>query len=280
MSELTILCPIAGRREFDRRFEVHLSKLPFRILFHKDPERVPVRDWFLKIVALLERVETSYAMIADNDDFPTIDLKRCVSFLNRNPEYACCSGRIRGFWLWPDPIVGPHSAISRQYATYDTPADYSQDDRNARVLAGFANSWSYYGVYRIETLRRVWHEVLALGLTDLRVHEKFCAMRTLTMGKVRCDPSFTSLYRQYGTSQGAVSYVPGNWGDDIGKVLVMMSGAGVDRPELARRWNAWYRSRDRYLEGKWRKRAKALFPNLAWYVQNRHRYLPHQELPI
>ncbi len=293
---LTILLPLRNRAEFTGRFLGQVTRLPFKFLiadgsdepqftyteynYHYFGPDHTTQRWF-KVYAALEMIETPYAMLADNDDLPTHNLQRCVDFLQAHPDFVCCSGRIQGFHAWPSPIIGPYSAVTHQYATYDTPTTYAQDTPSERVLAGFTNSWSYYGVYRTETLRQIWKEVCALGLTDLRVHEKFCAMRTLTLGKAHCDPSYTSYYRQHGTSQGAASYhydEDQKW-LDIRKVLAVMNTEGVVKYKLCVKWADWYYTRDRYLEGKWRKRLKRLFPNLAWFVQNRHRYLPHQRLP-
>lgn len=281
-SDLTIALPLAGRPEFTQRFVDHASALPFRFLLDPGEGRLPVQAWLAKINAVTALVETPYVMIADNDDLPTADLSACVHFLDGNPSYVCASGKIEGFHMWPDPVRGPHSAVTGLYTPYDAPADYFHDDINDRVLAGFANSWSYYGVYRTEALRQIRKEVIELGLTDLQVHEKFCAMRTLTLGKAICFPNITTLYRQHGTSQGAANYKrdEARRMADMEKVLGVMAAAGVDYHDLRFCWANWYYHRDRYLAGKWRKRAKRAFPALAWLVQNRHRYLPRKALNV
>ncbi len=275
---LTIVLPTAGRAEFTKRFVDHASKLPFLIELDEDDAPLPVERYFAKVRDAVARVTTPYTILCDNDDLPTKELEYCCSFLRHHPDYVACSGRIQGFHMWPDPLMGPYSAVTAQYSPYDTPANYGQDSANERILAGFANSWSYYAVYRTEALQRIRREVCSLGLTNLQVHEKFCAMRALTMGKVHCDQDYTSLYRQYATGS-AEALAP--WpNEDMMKVVAMMGGAGVERIALTQRWLAWYAKRDRYFRGSVRKTAKALFPSLAWYVQNRHRYLPHKELAL
>ena len=278
MSDLTIVLPAYGRKRFTDRFAFNASKLPFLLELDVRGERLLVREYFEAIRNLVHGVNTPYAMLCDNDDLPTEALSRCVDFLDINPDYVCASGRIQGFYMWPDLVTGPHSAVVGQYSPYDTPANYNQDDISERVLAGFANSWSYYGVYRTEALLQIWRDVVSLDLTNLQVHEKFCAMRTLTLGKAICFGFDTTLYRQHGTSQGAVWTL--DPGIDMLKVLTVMAAEGVDRDALQRAWAAWYETRDRQLHSPLRKTLKAAFPTLAWYVQNRHRYLPHRSLPI
>ncbi len=247
---LTIVCPAFGRPAFTRRFVDHACKLPF-LLELDEGERLPAQEYFVKVRDAVHRVNTPYAMLADNDDLPTQFVGRCCSFLDNQPEYVCCSGRIQGFHMWPDKVAGPHTAVTGQYAPYDTPVDYDQHDISDRVLAGFANSWSYYGVYRTEALRQIWHEVCELNLTNLQVHEKFCAMRTLTLGRARCLPFFTSIYRQLGTSQGAQWQSSG--GHDMLKVLDLMEREGVERDKLTGLWLDWYDTRSRYFRSPIRK---------------------------
>ncbi len=250
---------------------------------------VPFRDWALNITTTLALVRAPYVMLADSDDLPA-NLDRCVDFLEANPDYVCASGRLQGFYLWPDLVNGPHSATTPQYAPFDTPTTYDQDSAAERVLAGFQNSWSYFAVYRTPALLDIWQGLCALNITDLQVHEKWCAMKALSLGKVHCDPTFTSYYRQHGTSIGAASnadwiknFTRGAIYADMHKVLSVMEAEGVDRESLYIAWMEWYRERAFHYYGpkaQLRKIAKAWLPGLAWYVQNRHRYLPHQQLSL
>ncbi len=288
---LTIVLPTAGRAEFSRRFERHVGGLPFKFINVNVGEGpVSADQWFTAIRDVASWVETPYAMLADNDDLPTLDLARCVAFLEHHPDYVACSGRIQGFHMWPDPVTGPESSVTKQYAPFDTPADYGQDDMTERVLAGFANSWAYYAVYRTAALQDIWRGIVELGITNLQVHDKFVAMRGLTLGKTRCFPSFTSLYRQYGTSVGGSGNmdwirhtIDGSLQRDMHKVLTVMEAHGVDREQLYVAWSEWYRKLAINYYGpkaQTRKLAKRLFPKLAWVYQHRHRYLPGKRLEI
>src|SRR5205807_1553040 len=125
---------------------------------------------------------------------------------------------------------------------------YDQATPNERVLVGFANSWSYYAVYRTEALRKIRRGVVALALKDLQVHEKFCAMETLRLGKAICFPHITSYLRQYETSTRNTDIVKdwlvrvtrNEWAVDVLKVLKVMAACGVDEIALERAWIKWY----------------------------------------
>ncbi len=250
MTDLTIVLPAYGREAFTKRFVDHCDKLPFLIELDECSSPLPVDQYFAAVRDAVHRVNTPYVMLCDNDDLPTIELGRCMKFLDFNTDYVCASGRIQGFHMWPDAVTGPHSAVTAQYSPYDTPDDYGQESVNDRVLAGFANSWSYYGVYRTEALQQIRREVCELGLTNLQVHEKFCAMRTLTLGKAVCNYNFTTLYRQHGTGSGAVWRGPDV---EMARVVLAMEKQGVERGPLMDRWLAWYDKRDRYFRSPVRK---------------------------
>ncbi len=107
-----------------------------------------------------------------------------------------------------------------------------------------------------------------MGLTNLQVHEKFCAMRALTLGKTYCSRHYTTLYRQHGTSQGA-QWRPPN--AETMKVMNVMARQGVDTGELTWRWCEWYRQRDRYFRSPIRKAITKI---------KESRWLNRAELPV
>lgn len=297
------MLPLKGREQYTARCVKAASQAGTVIVADgsKEPQFPPFYDrpgidyfytgydatyahWFFKMVMALDRVETPYAMVLDNDDLVVgSGTGRCIEFLDEHPDYIACSGRVQGFWCWPDPVVGPHHARTRQYAPYDVPADYGQPTANARVLAGFQNSWSFYAVYRTEALRTIWREVQENDFSDLQVNEKFCAMRALTLGKAMCHSGFTSLLRQYGTGATSATsqldfhhkLLTSNFSKDRDLVLTRMEHCGVDVEQLRHKWGEWYKTFLHRNYGPWiyfRRAAKKRLPWLADKVQNRHRY--------
>lgn len=301
--KLSIVLPLRGREEFTKRFIKTCGDIGNLILadgsevpqtfaqchgdyFYAGPD-TSLQRWWFKMTLAFDRVGTPYAMVADNDDLLVRSgINCCIEFLDRNPDYIACSGRLEGFWMWPDLVYGPHTARTKRYALYDLPADYGQPTASERVLAGFQNSWSYYAVYRTEALNTIWREVCNIGFSDLQIHEKFCAMRALSLGKIKCDGGFASYLRQIGTSSTAASsaqidfaarLITNDMTKDRDAVLKQMADCGVDIEALRNAWAAWYKGYLLREYGPWkqlRQAAKARLPRLASIVQNRHHYLP------
>lgn len=279
---LTIVLPVRSRHQFTPRFLRHAGHIPV-IVAHGDDSTLA--DYWAKMINALEAVKTRYAMVADNDDFAVPDmLTLCAEFLDDHPDFVAASGRVAGIWIWPDKIAGPFCHRTRLYAPFDEPAIYDQDQVSERVLAGFRNSWSYYAVYRTEALRDIWCGVQALDLKDLMVHEKFCAMTALRLGKIICfgEPSYV---RQYGTSERNTDIVEdwdqrlnrGDWVKDMTNVLDVMTDHGVNRTALRAAWGLWYENHLNYhfgWNGQLRRTAKLLAPRLAYAFQHRHQFNP------
>ncbi len=172
--------------------------------YHDDKSFV---DFFAKVADALAHVTTPYAVIADNDDFPLLaGVEHSLDYLDSSPDYVCCGGGIAGFSVYaqkdeqPSGLLGPLNRLAFRYAPYDRSIDLGSDSMTERLVQGLRISWSYYAVFRTEALWTVWREVAELNLSDLQLHEKFCAMRTLTLGKARSDGSTIAYLRQYWTS--------------------------------------------------------------------------------
>lgn len=298
---LSIVLPLRDRAEFTKRFLK--SALPCgRIIiadgstnrqwdaasddvdyFYAGPD-VNLMSWWTKMVKAFDRVETPYAMVADNDDLVIRDgVLRCIEFLEQNPDYVAAAGRIQGFWCYPDKVYGPHRKTTRRYALFDVPVDYSSANVNQRVLAGFQSSWAHYAIYRTQALRTIWREVYDMNLTNLQIHEKFCAMRALSLGKVMGNGSFTHYMRQYETSDIASHNVfstnlfTTNFYGDAQNVFEKMAECGGDTNALQRVWIQWFEGFLYREYGNWKQFRRAMkyrYPRLAKIAQNRHRYLP------
>ena len=233
---LTIVLPLKGRHLFTLRFLWHANetRLPYRFViadgqvhpamiellgnsrgifpnldieYIRYPDDVDFRRYFLKMSDVLGRVRTPFAMLADNDDFLAfMGIERSIDFLESNPDYVCCGGGIAGFSVYSKnrtPIgglFGPLNRLAYRYAPYDRPIDLDSTSVTERLLLGLRNSWSYYAVFRSQELLTIWREVAEMNLSDLQLHEKFCAMRTLTLGKAKSDPGTIAYLRQYWTS--------------------------------------------------------------------------------
>jgi glycosyltransferase domain-containing protein len=233
---LTIVLPLKGRQLFTLRFLWHADreKLPCRFViadgqvdpklaillensrelfpnldvdYVRYPDDIDFSHYLRKMAEALRRVRTPYVMLADNDDFlACTGLERSIDFLDANPDYVCCGGGIAGFAVYSRPdaslggVLGHLNQLTYRYMPYDRSIDVASPSATERLALGLRNSWSYYAVFRAPALQTIWDEVVEMDLSDLQLLEKFCAMRTLTFGKARSDPSTIAYFRQYWTS--------------------------------------------------------------------------------
>lgn len=164
-------------------------------------------DYFAKMADAIGRVSTPYVMLADNDDFlAPAGLEQSMDFLDAHPDYVCCGGGIAGFSVYSrndssfGGVVGPINKLAYRYMPYDRSSDFASPGVTARVAAGLRNSWSYYAVFRTPSLKTIWDEINCMKPSDLQIVEKYCAMRTLTLGKARSDRATIAYCRQYWTT--------------------------------------------------------------------------------
>jgi glycosyltransferase domain-containing protein len=238
MTRLTIVLPLKGRYLFTLRFLWHANRarLPYRFLiadgqvhptlaailenwrqhfpnldieYVRYPDDLDYRHFFIKMADALQRVTTPYAMLADNDDFVAFaGTERSLDFLDANLDYICCGGGLAGFSVYSG-LVNPNGPIGRlnhyayRYTYLDRSENYSSASSVERLRRGSRNWWSYYAVYRTGALQTICREVVEINFSDMRLHELFCAMRALTLGKIRSDSSTIAYLRQYGSSLGS-----------------------------------------------------------------------------
>ncbi len=238
-TRLTIVLPLKGRHLFTLRFLWHANKarLTYRFLiadglvhpkladllerprqlfpnldieYIRYPDDVNFARFFAKMSDAFGRVRTPYVMVADNDDFlASSGIERSIKFLDGHPDYVCCGGGLAGFSVFSglhDPnngLLGRLNRFAYRYTVYDRSIDFDSSSAVERLRFGSRNWWSYYAVYRTDALRTISREVVDINFSDLQLHELFCAMRALTLGKARSDPSTIGYLRQYATSQGS-----------------------------------------------------------------------------
>ena len=233
---LTIVLPLKGRYLFTLRFLWHANRarLPFHILiadgqvhpvladilenprqhfpnldieYVRYPDDVDFRRFFDKMADALARVKTPYAVLADNDDFvASAGMERSLDFLDSNPDYVCCGGGLAGFSVYAglhDPnggLLGRLNRYAYRYTIHDRSVDFGSSSVVERLRKGSRNWWTYYAVFRTHALATICREIADLDFSDLHIHEFYCAMRTLTLGKAHSEGSCIAYLRQYGTS--------------------------------------------------------------------------------
>lgn len=244
---LTIVLSLKGRALFTLRFLWHAdrARLPYRFLiadgevhprlaemlenaraifpnldieYIRYPDDRDFGDWFRKVADALSRVQTPYAVFADNDDFLVKSgIERSMDFLDVHRDYVCCGGGLGGFSVYSglyDPLnglIGRLNKYTYRYTHLDRSEDYSSSSAVERLRQGSRNWWSHYAVFRTEALRTIANEIVEINFSDLQLHELFCAMRTLTLGKARSDPTTMGYLRQYGTSMQSAFSKDRDW---------------------------------------------------------------------
>jgi glycosyltransferase domain-containing protein len=238
-SRLTIVLPLKGRHLFTLRFLWHANKarLPYRFLiadgqvnpklaeildrpkqifpqldieYLRYPDDTDFAHFFAKMSDALDHVRTPYAMVVDNDDFlAATGIERSIAFLDGHSDYVCCGGGLAGFSVYSglhdsnNGLVGRLNHYDYRYTIHDHSVDFGSSSAVERLRAGSRNWWTYYAVYRTDALRTICREIVEINFSDLQLHELFCAMRTLTLGKARSEASTIAYLRQYATSQGS-----------------------------------------------------------------------------
>jgi glycosyltransferase domain-containing protein len=324
---LTVVLPLKGRHLFTLRFLWHANqvRLPYRFIiadgqvhlelarllenfrrifpeldieYIRYPEDIDFQHYFLKMADVLARVRTPYVMLADNDDILMFTgIERSLDFLDSSPDYVCCGGGIGGFSVYSgkEPslggLLGPLNRIAYRYMPYDRSIDLNAVSVTDRLLQGLRNSWSYYAVFRSPALLTIWREVADMHLSDLQLHEKFCAMRTLTLGKARSDAATIGYLRQYWTSTRSAfdkdwvhhllrSRFSTDFANIIERISKLAAGAdGLDRSTVAEklreRIGLWLRDflRLNYgLSGATRQYLRVTAPAALNWAKTRRRY--------
>lgn len=229
---LTIVLPLKGRPLFTLRFLWHANRarMPFRFLIADGEVRPPLSEilqnagehfpeldieyvrypddtsfsrYFAKMHDAVRRVRTPYVMLADNDDLlAPAGIERATTFLESHADYICCGGGIAGFSVKTPTaaplgmLLGPLGKLSYRYAPDSTPDDIDAKSALDRALSAFRSQWIFYAVYRTPAQEIIWREIAEMDLSGLHLMERFCAMRTLTLGKARVDQSVISYFKQ------------------------------------------------------------------------------------
>lgn len=238
MHQLTVILTLRGRPLHTLRWMWHANrvKLPFHVIVAdgevhpavdrvlSDPANFPnlsyeyhrhcdlsFTDFYRKCTETAAKVKTPYAMMSDNDDFLLVSgILKSIACLDMEPEYVCAGGEIPNFSVIPGPgssgnIVGEMADLRFGYVqgVHDI-ADASAAERVMDVLNRY--HVIYYHVFRTPALRKIFEEAQKHDFSDLTVHELFLAARTVTLGKVKSDPSVMSYIRQTGTSMLSTYY--------------------------------------------------------------------------
>jgi glycosyltransferase domain-containing protein len=176
--------------------------------YHRYKDR-NVKDYYFKRYDALGKVNTPYVMMADNDDFLLpFGINKAIAFLNESPDYVCAGGGIPGFSIDAKSseipnVVGSVRSYSYRYISNEwyRCRDFDDASVSTRVINEIRNPMAvHYNIYRTKALRVIGADVLDIN-PNLIICEMYSSMRTMTLGKVKSDPTYFTYLRQQGSSQ-------------------------------------------------------------------------------
>jgi glycosyltransferase domain-containing protein len=192
-----------------RRFENGRNDFPeLDIEYVRYPDDVNYSQFFAKMSDAVQRVRTPYAMIADNDDFLGFDgIEKALDFLDTNTDYVSARGRSMTFSVYSrannslGPICGKFNRFSVDRDSKDAVAPTATERLRQTGLA----HGLYYAIYRTPALVQIWRDAAEIDFSDLMLHEDFCALRAVTLGKTCTNKKTITYYSQGGSG---ISYKP------------------------------------------------------------------------
>ena len=251
--QLTILLTLKDRISYTVRWMEYANyiRLPFRVLIAdgssddsaasllSDRSRFPnltydyirypyderYAIYYSKILDALNRVQTPFVVLADNDDFFIVNcVQECVAFLSSHPGYIGCGGL--GGICWLSPLSSVRSSVplyANNVVWKCTDGIRSIDEKSAkeRLRADHleGSDICYYDVKRTDELQRQFRIVRDLDLHDLFLVEWLVFFLTSIAGKTK---RLHRLYlvRQHDSPGGSASSHTEQFGDWFGRMLV------------------------------------------------------------
>ncbi len=214
MPELNVLLTVKDRPQFTRRWLDYASRvsLPFAICIADGGcnDAVPklleensyanisityirftpdesYRSYYAKIRTALEEIESEFCLMADDDDFYSVDgICRCIGFLKVNTEFAACQGLTFQFTLSAEQslLYAKSTLFGRALMPFYDFLDKSADLRLARLSNKNVRVW--YAVQRTADVLGVWRFIESAGIEDLFLAEMAFSFAIVARGNVKC----------------------------------------------------------------------------------------------
>ncbi len=198
--------------------------------------------YYQKVLQTLEQVETPYVCRSDNDDFYLTDgLLKSVEFLDQNPDYAICRGRLGGFSIGCKAgEAQPLYASNAEFNYFEPVVALEQATALERIAFQGGNYvQTYYGVHRREEMIRLYRTLVALNFDDLWMAELFMGMWTVASGKIKLlddvyyvrqgDAPGSSARESWSKSEPLSRMLSETWSDDFYGMLRAVGEVVMDR---------------------------------------------------
>ena len=322
---LTILLTLKGRHLHTLRWLWHANKmrLPFHVYVAdgevhpsiakilENPASFPnlsfeyhryndqsLCDYYNKCSDALERINTPYTRMADNDDFLFVTgLQKNLHFLDNNQDYVAAQSGVAGFALSNDSgklsgVTGRILEIKYRYSSMYNSRNLDSLDVIERTLDETLCYYpTYYCVYRTPALQAITEELSIHNFTSTQIHERYWAIRTVSMGKVYSDSASLSYFRQYGTTLRDIvsndwvnQLVHGSYTEDISKMVTSISKileaeTGKSREEIEERLRVTFGDHLRaWIIERYSKRDRLILRRFLSFVTRSFLYLRRKTL--
>jgi glycosyltransferase domain-containing protein len=158
-------------------------------------------DYYVKVLDALNRVETPFVVLADNDDFFVVDgLLRSIEFLKLHPDFSSCRGVIAGFKIQPHSsdgelsnVYGRDVSFVRQVYPEQSTLEETAAGRVRNYCAHYRATW--YDVFRTEQTQESFRILRDVDTQDLILSQHIPMLLGAIAGKIQVD-NYVYLFRQ------------------------------------------------------------------------------------
>lgn len=237
LEDLTVVLVLKDRVQFtDRWIEFSLITNPGYKIIIADGGLTPIRDKIIlegikklnaeyvyygqdydlsvmtnKIYLALTKCKTKYVMLSSNDDFFLAKgLSNSVKFLEKNPDYISCSGRIQNFSVLPHgedytPYAGEVFLGDELYPGNGIHGD-SPIGRAREFLQQDESFW--HSIFRTQNLKNCYELARSQGNEDFILYDLFVNIHLALQGKHGRLRNFYSMLHQVHNGMEARNLVP------------------------------------------------------------------------
>ena len=152
--------------------------------------------YFNKLNNIIEKVSTSFVMLVDNDDFVVPGgITKSINFLENNPDYISCRGRIDGILIKPSSSKKDKEKYEFRYPSEDS-VKLNQSRALNRLKTHLSNySPTFYDVHRAVNLNEAFLRLKEMDFSDLHLAELATSCISVTQGKIKRN-NYPFLVRQ------------------------------------------------------------------------------------
>ena len=175
-------------------------------------------EYFAKLADIVLRVKTPYVVLGDDDDFFLVEgLRKSVKFLQDNPDYAICGGRIAKFEIFPDASK-PYGKNSDLTLLADVDSLKGRTSME-RVQTHFSQLIStFYDIHRTADQIKNFKTLQDLDFKDLMFMEYLTSFSIIAKKKSKRE-SYLYLLRQINPIHSSSAEHKQLAGDDFDRML-------------------------------------------------------------